>query len=78
MKTISLFDPDKETWIPRNKKVMGNSATSIDIGHVNLMQGGVSRTLVSLVIMIADLHLRLPYLTKRSGLIARKILLDLV
>ena len=91
----SLFDPDKETWIPRNKKVsdgefcmpklvsldkLDKFAKNIDIGHVNLIPGGigVSRTLVSLVIMIADLHLRLPYLTKRSGLIARKILLDLV
>lgn len=78
----SLFDPDKETWVPRNKKVddikihvpklvsldkLDVFAKSIDIGHVNLVPGGlgVCRSLVSLVIMIADLHLRLPYLAKR-------------
>ena len=42
-------------------------AKSIDIGHVNMVPGGIGvcRTLVSLVIMITDLHLRLPYLAKR-------------
>ena len=40
---------------------------SIDIGQVHLIPAcvGVSRTLVSLVIMITDLHLRLPFLRKR-------------
>ena len=71
----SLFDPEKETWIPHNRKVLDDKEffnmpklmsldkldkfpESIDIGHVNLIPGGigVSRTLVSLVIMIADLH----------------------
>ena len=78
----SFFDPDKETWIPRNQ-VSGNLQVrlpklvsldkldkfvkGVDIGNVNMIPScvGVSRSLVSLVIMMVDLHLRLPCLRKR-------------
>lgn len=78
----SLFNPNIETWIPRNSKVDNMQITmpelvsldkldlfakSIDIGHVNLVPSGigVTRTFVSLVIMIVDIHLRLPHLAKK-------------
>ena len=75
----SFYDPDKKTWLPRNKKIAGINvrqarqishsrieafAQALDIGDVYNVPGhiGCARPLTSLVVMMADLALRLPYM----------------
>jgi hypothetical protein len=53
--------------VPLNSISNESIDKSLDIGHVNQMPGvpGVTGTVTGLVFMILDMHLRLPYLSRR-------------
>ena len=66
----SYFNAASETWLPRNVNCMGidlRLPKSVDIGDITELPNvaGVSRTVTGLVLMILDLHLRVPHLCRK-------------
>ncbi len=79
----SVFDTDRDVWVPRNVKCLGvdvqlslsrisnesieKFVKTLDIGCVCQIPDvpGITRTITGLVLMVIDLHLRLPHLCRQ-------------